>query len=121
MKPITKTSSSKCKLAFETATCGLPPPALLLFYSFLHGINSNRQHHRLSKTVTQPVLFIQGKYDAVLKPSMSVGMEKYIPKLTRAEVKAGHWALWQKAADVNALVKAWLETEVLGGGQSSKL
>lgn len=64
------------------------------------------------KTVSQPTLFVQALDDNVLTPEMSVGMEKYIPTLTRREVKASHWALWQAATEVNAFIKEWMETEV---------
>jgi hypothetical protein len=39
-------------------------------------------------------------------------MGKYIPRLTREEVDCGHWALWERAAEVNALVGTWLEEKV---------
>ncbi|KAF1925722.1 alpha/beta-hydrolase [Didymella exigua CBS 183.55] len=64
-------------------------------------------------TITQPVLFIQAAHDSVLKPEMSRGMEKLIPKLTRAEVDASHWALTQKPEEVNTLIRQWLEKEGL--------
>jgi hypothetical protein len=40
----------------------------------------------------------------VLKPEMSKNMELFLPKLTRAEVPATHWALMQKPAEVNAII-----------------
>ena len=43
-------------------------------------------------------------------------MGKYIPKLTRREVDAGHWALWQRPDEVNAHIKAWLQDIALVGG-----
>lgn len=68
--------------------------------------------------IAQPVLFIQALKDDVLIPAMSAGMERVIPKLTRAEVPTGHWALWQAPARVNEIVGEWL-----GGleGEKSKL
>lgn len=42
-------------------------------------------------------------------------MERSIPKLTRGEVPAGHWALWQTPAETNAIIKDWIEGVVLGG------
>lgn len=49
---------------------------------------------------------------------MSAGMERHIPRLTRREVPAGHWALWQTAAQVNGHLREWFETVVFGGGAS---
>lgn len=42
-------------------------------------------------------------------------MEKAIPNLTRGEVPAGHWALWQTPTQVNAILKDWIQGVVLGG------
>lgn len=62
-----------------------------------------------------PTLFIAAKRDAVLLPSMSKDMERSIPKLTRREVDADHWALWQAKHDVNAILQEWFEGVVFGG------
>ncbi|KAF6224988.1 hypothetical protein HO133_010183 [Letharia lupina] len=61
------------------------------------------------KTVDIPVLFIQATNDAALPPSLSDGMERFVPDLTRKEVEASHWALWQKPVEVNGMVREWLE------------
>jgi soluble epoxide hydrolase/lipid-phosphate phosphatase len=73
--------------------------------------------------IAQPVLFVQALKDDVLIPAMSVGMERVIPKLTRAEVSTGHWALWQAPAQVNGIVGKWLSGLNLNGGEgkSSRL
>ncbi|GAB7348715.1 hypothetical protein MBLNU459_g7453t2 [Dothideomycetes sp. NU459] len=68
-----------------------------------------------SKKIDQPVLFIAGTRDEVLKPEMSIGMEQSIAKLTRREVPSGHWALTQTPREVNGFVKEWLEGVVFGG------
>lgn len=65
--------------------------------------------------MNQPVLFIAGTQDTVLKPEMSIGMEEHIPKLSRGEVTSSHWALTQAPAAVNELIKGWLEGVVFGG------
>ena len=70
--------------------------------------------------IAQPVLFIQAAKDDVLIPAMSVGMERVIPKLTRAEVPTGHWALWQAPAQVNEIVGEWLGGLVGVGGEEEK-
>ena len=49
---------------------------------------------------------------------MSKGMDAYIPRLTRKEVDAGHWALWQRPAEVNEHLKDWFETVVFGARSS---
>lgn len=61
------------------------------------------------KTIDVPVLFIQATDDAALPPSLSEGMERFVPNLTRKEVDASHWVLWQKPAEVNGMVREWLE------------
>ncbi|KAI7230267.1 alpha/beta-hydrolase [Hortaea werneckii] len=63
----------------------------------------------------QPVLFIQAKYDGILIPKLSQGMEKAIPNLTRAEVPASHWALWHTPELTNETIQKWIEGVVLGG------
>lgn len=65
------------------------------------------------KTITIPTLFIQAEQDSVLKPEMSKNMEQFLPRLTRAEVAASHWALTQTPEDVNAIVAKWLDVHVL--------
>jgi len=64
--------------------------------------------------ISIPTLFIQGKHDSVLLPSMSKGMETYLKNLTRAEVDATHWALTQKPEEVNAIIGSWLERVEFG-------
>jgi len=73
--------------------------------------------------IAQPVLFIQALKDDVLVPAMSAGMERVMPKLTRAEVPTGHWALWQAPAQVNEIVGKWLSRldSGEGEGKGSKL
>jgi soluble epoxide hydrolase/lipid-phosphate phosphatase len=97
-----------------------------------HGIHPTLNWYRTRKTnweedqalldkkiINQPVLFIQAKYDLVLKPEMSKGMESYIPNMTRGEVEATHWALTQKPDEVNQLVRQWLEGQGLAKSRSS--
>ena len=65
------------------------------------------------KVISIPTLFIQATYDSVLKPEMSKNMESLLPNLTRGEVAATHWALTQKPAEVNAILRKWLEKQGL--------
>ena len=55
-----------------------------------------------------PALFIGATDDAALPPWMSRGMERHFEQLTRGEVKASHWALWEAPDKVNGFVRDWL-------------
>lgn len=55
-----------------------------------------------------PVLYIGGTRDTALPPALSMGMEKWFRSLTRGEVNASHWALWEKPAEVNKYLEEWL-------------
>ena len=57
--------------------------------------------------------------DTVLKPEMSKGMEKWITNLTRREVDAAHWAMWERPNEVNDFLKEWFVKVVFG--RESKL
>lgn len=63
--------------------------------------------------ITCPVLFVVAKRDEALPPSMGRGMERGFEDLTVKEVDAGHWALWQRPEECNALIGKFLE-RVLG-------
>jgi pimeloyl-ACP methyl ester carboxylesterase len=62
--------------------------------------------------VEVPCLFIQASKDAVLKPEMAAGMNKFVPNLVLKQVEAGHWALWETPSEVNQHVKSWFEDVV---------
>jgi soluble epoxide hydrolase/lipid-phosphate phosphatase len=66
-----------------------------------------------------PALFITATDDAALPPAMSQGMDSSFTNLTREEVKASHWALWQAADAVNQDITKWLDG-VLGGVLKAK-
>ena len=70
------------------------------------------------KTITVPTLFVQATFDSVLKPEMSKNMEQFLPKLTRGEVPATHWALMQKPEEVNAIIVEWLTAQGFGAKSS---
>lgn len=59
-----------------------------------------------------PMLFISASQDGALPPTLSGGMEKHFRSLTRGEVDASHWALWQKPAEVNRFIKEFLEGQI---------
>ena len=64
-----------------------------------------------------PFMFIGGTKDAALPPAMSKNMDQYFRSLTRGEVNASHWALWEKPDEVNQYIKEFL----FGSAGSSKL
>jgi pimeloyl-ACP methyl ester carboxylesterase len=68
-------------------------------------------------TIDIPTLFVLALKDAALPPWMSTNMGQSIPNLTKKEVDASHWALWERPAEVNAYVKEWLQAN---GATSSK-
>lgn len=68
-----------------------------------------------------PVLFISAKHDGALPPSMSRGMERSFDNLSRGEVDASHWALWQKPDECNKLIKDFLEKFLEGEKVKSAL
>ena len=68
--------------------------------------------------VDQECLFVLAKKDQALKPWMAAKMGERIKKLTRKEVDAGHWCLWEKPEEVNGMIKEWLEERVWGAGKS---
>jgi pimeloyl-ACP methyl ester carboxylesterase len=69
---------------------------------------------KTSSYITIPSLFIAATNDVVLKPEMADRMGRNFSNLTKSSVEAGHWALWEKPDDVNAILKDWLEKQVFG-------
>ncbi|KAF4957522.1 hypothetical protein FSARC_11253 [Fusarium sarcochroum] len=66
-----------------------------------------------------PALFITATDDAALPPAMSQGMDSCFDNLTREEVKASHWALWQTSEAVNQHITRWADG-VLDGALKAK-
>jgi pimeloyl-ACP methyl ester carboxylesterase len=62
--------------------------------------------------IKTPSLFISATKDQTLRPEMAAGMERHFKNLTRGDVVAGHWALWEAPAAVNALLEDWFAREV---------
>jgi pimeloyl-ACP methyl ester carboxylesterase len=48
-------------------------------------------------------------------------MKKHIPNLTLKQVDTAHWALWEKPAEVNAILEEWLKNVVFAEGRAGKL
>lgn len=71
-----------------------------------------------TSTVSQPCLFIQATRDSVLTVDLARRMERNVPELTIKQVTASHWALWEKPAEVNAILEKWLKENVLNAKSS---
>ncbi|RMZ83042.1 hypothetical protein DV738_g1314, partial [Chaetothyriales sp. CBS 135597] len=67
---------------------------------------------KVSVSIQQETLYIGATKDWVLKPWMAAKMGKFVPRLTRAEVEASHWAAWERADEVNAIIADWLTKKV---------
>lgn len=61
------------------------------------------------KTIDIPLLFIGATKDAALPIALSAGMEDLCPAMTRKEVETSHWALWEAPAQINEMIKTWIE------------
>ena len=72
-------------------------------------------------TFKQEVLFVLAKKDLALQAFMAARMNERIPKLTRREVDAGHWALWEQPEHCNRIIGDWLKEKVFGREGTSKL
>ncbi|KAJ3532906.1 hypothetical protein NM208_g8224 [Fusarium decemcellulare] len=84
---------------------------------------NHRDEVEFAKTghkLKMPALFVMATNDTALPPSMSQGMEKHFDNLTRGEVKASHWALWQATEDVNTQIAQWAD-QVLSGALKASL
>ena len=62
----------------------------------------------------QECLFVLAKKDQALKPWMASKMGERVKRLTRRDVDAGHWCLWERPEEVNGMIKEWLEEKVWG-------
>lgn len=76
-------------------------------------------------TIRQEVLFVLATRDQALQPFMAERMGERIPNLTRREVQASHWALWEQPEECNRLIGDWLHEKVFdkekGNGRENKL
>ena len=62
-----------------------------------------------------PSLIVMAEKDTALPPSMADGVEKFYDNLTKETVDGSHWCLWGNKADkLNAIIKDFIETQVLG-------
>jgi soluble epoxide hydrolase/lipid-phosphate phosphatase len=59
-----------------------------------------------------PFLFITATKDAALPPKLGEGMEKHFRSLTKGQVDASHWALWEKPAEINQYLEEFLVGQI---------
>ncbi|KAI9671008.1 MAG: hypothetical protein M1831_005093 [Alyxoria varia] len=79
------------------------------------------------RLIDKPTLFIAGAKDPVLLPVLSEGMDRFWGTdesgrslLSKKQVNAGHWALWEDAEGVNRELEDWLLGPVLGSSGVDK-
>jgi pimeloyl-ACP methyl ester carboxylesterase len=57
-----------------------------------------------------PALMISAVNDVVLPPSLSEGMERYVPDLEKVLIRdCGHWTQQEKPEETNAAMLDWLK------------
>ncbi|NXV53053.1 HYES hydrolase, partial [Uria aalge] len=62
------------------------------------------------RKIMVPALMVTAGKDAVLHPSMSKGMEQWIPRLRREHMEeCGHWTQMERPAALNRILLEWLE------------
>ncbi|TQS33045.1 hypothetical protein Golomagni_06626, partial [Golovinomyces magnicellulatus] len=69
--------------------------------------------------LAMPAMFVTATKDAALPPWMSQGMEEKFVNLSRGEVEATHWALWEAADSVNEQLGKWLQKVADGSFKAS--
>lgn len=84
---------------------------------FRGGLNWYRNHDRnwewgksvAGAKVEQPALMVTAGKDPVLRPSMTEGMEQWVPNLTRAHIEeCGHWTQQEAPDELNRILVDWL-------------
>nr|WP_233061565.1 alpha/beta hydrolase [Parvularcula mediterranea] len=64
--------------------------------------------------ITVPALMVTATRDMMLPPEASLGMEKRVPNLSRAELDSGHWVMWEAGDAAAEALLGWLQNpEVL--------
>ena len=86
---------------------------------FRGGLNWYRNHGRNwewdaavdGNNIEQPALMVTAGKDGVLLPSMSEGMEEWIPNLSRGHIEdCGHWTQQEEPEELNRILVGWLQT-----------
>ncbi|MEE8433238.1 MAG: alpha/beta hydrolase, partial [bacterium] len=91
---------------------------------FTGGLNWYRNFTRnwestegLEQRIDAPCLMIAAADDFVLRPSMTDGMERYIPDLEKHVIEdCGHWTQMEQPEVLNRLMLDWLGRRFGGGG-----
>lgn len=61
------------------------------------------------ETIKAPSIWIGAELDLFLPPESAEGMEKLVPDLEKHVIPdCGHWVMWEKPAELNALLTGWL-------------
>jgi pimeloyl-ACP methyl ester carboxylesterase len=59
-----------------------------------------------------PTLVIWGENDAVLLPTLTRGLDEWVPDLRVEIVKgAGHWAPYERPEEVNRLIREFVDAD----------
>ncbi|KAK2865399.1 hypothetical protein FQN49_003613 [Arthroderma sp. PD_2] len=74
--------------------------------------NWKEEQEFLGRSIEVPVLFILATKDSALRPELSRNIDRHLKNLTKAEVVATHWALWEAPEVCNAHIKRWFEDVV---------
>ncbi|NXW55260.1 HYES hydrolase, partial [Eurystomus gularis] len=62
------------------------------------------------RKIMMPALMVTAGKDVVLHPSMSRGMEEWVPQLRREHIEeCGHWTQMERPAELNRILVEWLE------------
>lgn len=62
------------------------------------------------RKVTLPALMITASHDVVLQPKYTIGMENYVPNLSRVSIEdCGHWTPQEKPDQLNQGLIKWLK------------
>ncbi len=86
---------------------------------FRGGLNWYRNHGRNwewsaavdGQDISQPALMVTAGKDGVLLPSMSEGMEEWIPNLSRGHIEeCGHWTQQEEPDELNRILLDWLKS-----------
>lgn len=75
-------------------------------------VNHDDELEILGRGINVPVLFIQALRDGALPPHLGKSMKRNLPNVTIEQVDTAHWALWERPAEVNAILKSWLQNVV---------
>ncbi|XP_059693260.1 bifunctional epoxide hydrolase 2 isoform X2 [Haemorhous mexicanus] len=61
------------------------------------------------RTIPIPALMVTAGRDPVLKPGLSKGMERWIPRLQRGHIEdCGHWTQLERPRELNGILLQWL-------------